>query len=181
MHRKLGRLAAAATLALCAIAAEARSATVCDLAAQVAASVLPIPRDLLVSVAQVESSRHPWVLNVDGRGSRHATRQEAADAMRRALDGGAANVDAGCWQISSRWHGRAFRQPADALDPLRNALYASLYLLDLRKEAGNWTLAVQRYHSRDPVRGEAYAGRVADVLSRVVGARQAQGRNTASQ
>ncbi|WP_372395356.1 transglycosylase SLT domain-containing protein (plasmid) [Azospirillum sp. HJ39] len=181
MHRKLGRLAAAATLALCAIAAEVRAATVCDLAAQVAASVLPIPRDLLVSVAQVESSRQPWVLNIDGRDSRHATRQEAAAAMRRALDAGASNVDAGCWQISSRWHGRAFRHPDDMLDPLRNALYASLYLLDLRQESGNWTLAVQRYHSRDPARGDAYAGRVADVLSRVVGARQAQGRAAPNQ
>lgn len=69
-------------------------------------------------------------------------------------------ADIGCFQINSRWHGAAFTSVDQMFDPVENALYAARYLRRLHAEMGSWSAAIAAYHSRDPVRGQAYLDRV---------------------
>jgi len=155
-----------ALIAACATAAAliaTPAAASCTAAAAIAARLTGVPAALLVSVAQVESGLHPWTLNVDGRDVRYTSHAAALEGLRRAIGQGARNVDGGCWQVSSRHHGQANAELA--LDPLRGALYAALYLTDLRARTGTWTKATQWYHNRDTQKGEPYADKVTQALT----------------
>ena len=71
-------------------------------------------------------------------------------------------------QLNWRWHGAAFPDAATMLDPVANTRYAARFLRQLHDDAGSWATAVALYHSRDPDRGQAYAGKVMAALGPVV-------------
>lgn len=160
-----------AVLAL--LAAPAHAAPDCEALAERAAAAEGIPPGLLAAVARVESGRAsqdsglrawPWTLNAGGEGSFFATADAALVHFATLRAEGRDNIDIGCMQLNWRWHGTAFPDAPSMLDPVANTRYAAHFLRQLYDTAGSWTAAVALYHSRDPDRGEAYAGKVMAVL-----------------
>ena len=116
-----------------------------------------IPKGLLASIAQVESSRldavgrrrpWPWTVDIDGAGYFFSTRKQAVDSTRRALKRGATAVDVGCLQVDLEQHPDAFRTLEEGFDPVINAQYAAQFLRRLQERSHDWTLAVGFYHSK---------------------------------
>lgn len=127
-----------------------------------------LPPGLLHAIGLVESGRGeagipspwPWTLRANGRGMYFDSREEAARELARLTGAGVTLVDVGCLQVNLHFHGEAFREPVEALDPLANARYAARFLTRLHDELGGWEAAVAAYHSRRAARGEAYLARV---------------------
>jgi soluble lytic murein transglycosylase-like protein len=116
-----------------------------------------IPKGLLASIAQVESSRldaggrrrpWPWTVNIDGAGYFFSTRKQAVDSTHRALSRGATAVDVGCLQVDLEQHPDAFQTLEEGFDPVINAQYAAKFLRQLQTRSHDWTLAVGFYHSK---------------------------------
>lgn len=157
---------------LAALTGPAQAAPDCEALAERAALAEGIPQGLMAAVARVESGHSvqgalrawPWTLNAGGEGSYHATADAALQHFASLRATGRDNIDIGCMQLNWRWHGAAFPDAAAMLDPEANTRYAARFLRQLHDEAGSWTAAVALYHSRDPVRGEAYAAKVAAAL-----------------
>lgn len=139
-----------------------------DMIAEVAERRFDVPAGLLLAIGLTESGREidsrlapwPWALNIDGAGHFPDTRAEALEKAEAAIAEGAGNVDLGCMQISQTWHAWAFETLDDMLEPEQNVTYAADLLVGLHDEFGSWSGAVAAYHSRNPVRGAAYAARV---------------------
>ncbi len=129
-----------------------------------------LPAGLLQAIALAESGRFdaerrlllpwPWTVNAGGESAYLASKAEAIRHVERLRAQGRTNIDVGCLQINLGWHPEAFPDLEAAFDPETNAAYAAAFLQTLREEAGNWELAVERYHSRDPERGPSYRERV---------------------
>jgi hypothetical protein len=158
---------------LAALTGPAQAAPDCEALAERAAEAEGIPPGLLAAVARVEAGRTtrggglrawPWTLNAGGEGSFHATADAALDHFATLRATGRDNIDLGCMQLNWRWHGAAFRDAAEMMEPAANTRYAARFLRQLHDETGSWTAAVALYHSRDPDRGQAYAAKVAAVL-----------------
>ena len=138
----------------------------CAAAAQGAERALNIPRNLLGSIAAVESAGRPWSVNVDGAGRSFDTKQDAIDFVRRAGGSGAHFIDVGCFQIDLFYHRAAFADLDEAFDPGANANYAAHFLSSLRSGEGDgWAQAVADYHSRDPALGDGYRDQVYAALA----------------
>lgn len=147
--------------------ANSDASQICDAAARRAAAASDVPYDLLRAIALTESGRDghpwPWATNQDGQGAWHASKDAAVTAAAQIIDAGG-DVDIGCFQINTRWHGAQFSSLKAMFDPDENATYASSYLSDLHAQTGSWSAAVAAYHSRDPDRGAAYLARVSAAL-----------------
>jgi len=130
-----------------------------------------IPADVLYGIAMVESGiagrPWPWTLNVAGRPLRFRTRQEAWIALKRLAAAGISRVDVGLMQVNWHYHGHRFRSPWEALDPDINIGVAAAILAELWRDCGGLPGAIARYHSGDPVAGEAYARRVIQWAGRL--------------
>lgn len=131
---------------------------------------------LLAAIGRAESGRPipplpglqpwPWAVNADGGAYYFGSKQQAVDWVRRALEGGARQVDVGCMQINLQSHPRAFTSLEEAFEPASNADYAARFLSRLREDAGgNWYLAVGYYHSRTPELAADYRVRVAEIAA----------------
>jgi hypothetical protein len=132
----------------------------CIQAALQAAQAHGVPWQIMVGIVLVESSARPTALNIDGTPV-FADSLAQAEQIALAAHQDGANIDAGCFQISSRWHGPDYYR---WLDPDRSAEYAAAYLRNLLDRHHTWREAVARYHSGDPDRGVAYVRRVAIVI-----------------
>lgn len=151
------------------------SGALCEYWTAVAAAEHDVPQELLRAVTHAETGRQingrptpwPWALNADGEGHWLPTLSAAKLAAERLLAEGASNVDIGCFQLSTRWHGRAFADLDAMFDPARNARYAARFLSALHDELGSWTRAVAAFHSRTPALGAAYLARVNEALARL--------------
>ena len=147
--------------------------SVCDVAAQRAAKTYQIPAEILMAVARVETGRQsgedvnpwPWTVNLGGEGHWANTMEEAMTIAQSALDSGRLNIDIGCFQLNIRWHSKGFMSLADMFDPQTNADYAARFLSQLYRETGDWKAAIGAYHSRNADLAEAYADRVAAVVT----------------
>lgn len=139
----------------------------CETLAAEAGRRAGLPDGLLPAIARIESGRTmgklrrawPWTLNHAGRGLYFESQDQAMAYLRKATQGGRANIDIGCMQINHYWHSQAFegRDPlARMMDPATNVAYAVDFLLDLHARHGSWPEAVRHYHSPDPVRGARY-------------------------
>ena len=135
----------------------------CRLAAALAERRHGIPAGLLQAIAQVETGNQPWSLNAAGEPRLHPTRAAALADLRLLLAQGVRPLDVGCLQVSLYHHPRAFGSPEQALDPVENANYAGSFLRRLFDQAGDWRLAIARYHSADSTRGAAYRAQVEAV------------------
>lgn len=129
-----------------------------------------IPTHWLAAIASQESGRYnerlgltlpwPWTLNVNGKGYYFDTRQEALAQIRKLQAKGIDNFDVGCMQVNMRYHGHAFSDPAQALDPRYNVAYAARFLRENFDELRSWKKATAAYHSRTPDKGSKYFGTV---------------------
>lgn len=135
----------------------------CLRAASAASRATGVPYEVLLALSVVETGRGqkpwPWTVNLGGDGRWLPTEEEAGDLVAQALDGGATNIDIGCFQLNYRWHAEAFSSIADMLDPDRNALYAAEYLAQHYAATGDWALAAAAYHSATPEHADRYRAR----------------------
>jgi hypothetical protein len=131
-----------------------------------------LPAGLLAAVALSESGRRdpearravawPWTVNNAGDGRYFASKAEAiahVEALRRK---GERNIDVGCLQINLKYHPEAFDSLEEAFTPGSNVAYGADFLTRLYQETGSWARAVERYHTADVPRGQAYRERVYD-------------------
>lgn len=126
----------------------------CRRAARIAADHSGVPLHVLLSIVRIESGKRdaafgwPWTVNAGGDGRYFPDRRQALDFARRHSALGRTNLDIGCFQLNLYWHGEAFPSLDAMLSPQQNALYAAIFLADLKKEFGTWRSAAGAYHSR---------------------------------
>jgi hypothetical protein len=140
-------------------AEESRS---CVAAARVAEAEYALPPGLLESIGRVESGRGParepwpWTVQADGSGTFHETAAEALAQVKRLRAEGRQLIDVGCFQMDLFWHPDAFASLEQAFDPVANARAAARFLVALHAQTADWSDAVGRYHSRNPLRSAVY-------------------------
>ena len=121
-----------------------------------------LPPLLVRAVMDVESSAHPWTVNVAGRDHYPQKSEEALHLVRSALAKGK-SVDVGLMQINSYWLHKLRLSPDIVLDPAVNLTIGAWILAQELKRYGNNWKGVGSYHtpaSRNPVRAKKYAERV---------------------
>src|ERR1700712_5157250 len=133
---------------------------ICERAALDAEQEFGLPSGMLSAIGKAESNAWPWTANVDGAAEIYRSKNEAVDALTRIRSPRPANMDIGCFQISTRYHPAAFASVAEALDPVANATYAARFLRALREKTGDWTQAIGAYHSATEPLGTAYRQQV---------------------
>ena len=131
-----------------------------------------LPTGLLTAVAFAESGRRdparkravawPWTVNNAGDGRYFASKAEAIAHVEALRRDGRRNIDVGCMQINLMHHPDAFADLDEAFQPERNVGYGADFLRRLHQETGSWARAVERYHTADAARGQAYRERVYD-------------------
>ena len=115
-----------------------------------------VPVQLLVAISRVESSHHPWALNIDGQAVYPRSREEAEEILKKAPD----NVDIGHMQVNYRiWGKRLGLTKAQLLDPHISAWAGAVILRYYLTQYSFWE-AIGRYHSGDWNRQIWYAWRV---------------------
>jgi hypothetical protein len=150
-------------------------AGVCVAAIRQAEKAHGIPTDLLLAIGLQEAGLSykgsmtiwPWSLNVEGKGFRFDTREEAEDFLARELAAGTQSIDVGCLQVNLRWHPEAFPSPAAGFDAARNADYAARFLRGLYQETGDWLEAAGRYHSATAELKDSYLAGVEGHLAQL--------------
>jgi hypothetical protein len=164
-----GLLAAAVGLGL-ADAAALDPSDLCLFHAQKIEQHQNLPPGLLRAIALVESGRKlaweyetrpwPWTVRAGGKGWHLPTEEAALGLIRRIQEEGRTSIDIGCMQINLRFHGHAFRNLREALDPASNIAYAASFLQKLMSETGSWRSAAGYGHSRDPKLAARYFEKV---------------------
>lgn len=135
----------ALAMALALLVGTIANASICDIAAQRAASETGVPLDVMQTITRLETGRGktgdpwPWTVNHAGDGSWFQTEDDARSYVFSQVKHGESNLDIGCFQINYRWHASGFQSLDDMFDPDINALYAARFLADLYQEFGNWT------------------------------------------
>ena len=119
-----------------------------------------IPKDLLLSIALVESRVNPYALNVGGKAVITKSAAEVKNRLQEYLRMGYANIDIGVMQINYRWHRNKFTSLDEMLDPARNIEYAARYLSELYDTHGTWIKAVRHYHSANPDYHKKYSRKI---------------------
>lgn len=151
------------------------AAAQCVSAAATAAEAEGVPYSVLLAITLVETGQTregnfqpwPWTVNNGGEGRWFDTKAAAEDQVALLIDQGATNIDLGCFQLNTRWHGENFASLADMLDPDLNAGYAARFLATLYDKTGNWSDAAAAYHSRTPEFAEVYRAKFDRVLASV--------------
>lgn len=121
-----------------------------------------LPSLLVRAVMDVESSAHPWTVNVAGRDHYPRESEEALRLVNSALAKGK-SVDVGLMQINSYWVHKFQLSPDVVLDPAVNLTIGAWILAQELKRYGNNWKGIGSYHtpaSRNPVRAKKYAERV---------------------
>lgn len=134
-----------------------------------------IPTGLLHAISKAESGRKddtgrivawPWTVNAEGQGYYFATKEEAITAVKNLQQKGIQSIDVGCMQINLYYHPNAFKNLADAFDPVQNVSYAARFLTSLKKEHASWHTAVAHYHSSNPIHHIPYRENVLNIWDR---------------
>ena len=148
---------------------------ICLAEARRAESQHGVPLGLLQSITRVEAGRKTvtgefmpwaWTLNDAGEGLFFDTREAARTYLLDAVASPEHSVDVGCMQVNTKWHAEGFLDIGDMLDPVQNADYAAIFLLDLKAAHGSWDDAVKHYHSALPEKNIVYHQRVLSELER---------------
>lgn len=174
-------------VALTVLSARVSFASICDIAAQHAASETGVPLDVMQTITRLETGRGsdadpwPWTVNHAGDGSWFQTEDDARSYVFSKVKRGESNIDIGCFQINYRWHSDGFRSLDDMFDPAQNALYAARFLTELFREFGSWTEAAGAYHSRTPDYSERYKTKFQSIHSRLTKRPASQFSGTADQ
>lgn len=119
-----------------------------------------IPVQLLVAISKVESSHHPWALNIGGSPVYASNRNEAERILNKTSD----NVDIGHMQVNYRiWGKHLGVTKTQLLDPYTNAWAGAVILRFYLSQYPFWE-AVGRYHSGNRQRQIVYTWRVYGAL-----------------
>lgn len=131
------------------------------------------PVHMLTAISMVESGRWngdikarvawPWTVTSGSDGRFFETKQEALDHVKALRAKGTTNIDVGCMQVNLHFHGSAFKDVEEAMDPASNVAYAVTFLKRLYGETDSWAKSVTAYHSRTPVHAERYAGKIIEA------------------
>lgn len=131
------------------------------------------PVHMLTAISIVESGRWngeikarvawPWTVTSGSDGRFFDTKQEALAHVETLKAKGTTNIDVGCMQVNLRFHGSAFKDVEEAMDPAYNVAYAVTFLKRLYEETDSWAKSVTAYHSRTPVHAERYAGKIIEA------------------
>lgn len=125
-----------------------------------ASAATGVPVQLLVAISQVESSRHPWALNLNGTPVYPSSREEAEKILQSAPE----NTDIGLMQVNFRiWGRRLGLTKVQLLDDHINIWAGAAILRFYFSQYPFWE-AVGRYHSGDRSRRIWYAWRVYRAL-----------------
>lgn len=137
---------------------EADPFTVCALSVARMEEKYDIKEHLLETIASVETGlwdynkeafiSWPWSVNVNGKGYRFASKEEAIAKVKSLQKEGYTSIDVGCMQISLKYHGDAFESIEAAFDPDTNVEYSAKFLKNLYHKKGNWQQAAMAYHSK---------------------------------
>lgn len=137
-----------------------------------------IPTHLLSAIASTESGRYheglglrlpwPWTINAEGKGYYYDSKAQAVAAAQKFRQQGIRSMDVGCMQVNLHHHAGAFASLDEAFDPQKNVAYAASFLRRLYEEDRSWKNAAAAYHSKTPVLGRNYAGRVYDSWYRII-------------
>lgn len=126
-----------------------------------ASRVTGIPVQLLVAISRVESSHHPWALNLNGEAVYPRSREEAEKILGSAPE----NVDIGLMQVNFRiWGRRLALTKIQLLDPYLNTWAGAVILRHYLSQYPFWE-AIGRYHSGEKDRQIWYAWQAYRVLS----------------
>lgn len=126
---------------------------------------LGLPCPAAVAIAQVESGLHPWSLNIEGRGFKFQSREEALARAGEALALGR-SFDVGLMQVNSWWLKRYGISLEAAFEPLANIYLGGWILKEEIERRKDLKAAVGAYHSPDPRRARRYADQVMAALER---------------
>lgn len=125
-----------------------------------ASSATGIPVQILVAISRVESSHHPWALNLDGKAVYPSSREEAEKILQSAPE----NTDIGLMQVNFRiWGARLGLTKEQLLDPFLNVWAGAVIFRHYLTRYPFWE-AVGRYHSGEKDRQIWYAWRVHRTL-----------------
>jgi len=119
-----------------------------------------IPKDLLLSIALVESRINPHVLNVEGKAVISKSLSEVKGKLKQYLKSGYTSIDIGVMQVNYRWHREQFITLDEMLEPKTNIDYAARFLKQLYKTHGSWIKAVRHYHSANPEHHRKYSRKI---------------------
>lgn len=122
-----------------------------------------IPRDLLHSIAYVESRLRPYAVHAKGKSHYFDNKDDAVEFVNAMKKRGFKNIDVGCMQINLMAHGKKFSSIEAALDPETNILYAAKLIKAFKKRFGSWEKAIKYYHTANPEYHEEYHARVYKV------------------
>lgn len=159
--------------------ANAKTAGICDQAADLAARETGVPLSILKAVTRTETGRTqngslepwPWAVNAEGKGFWFASKTAAVSHAQNRIRNGFTNVDIGCFQLNYRWHGDAFSSSDEMFDPTKNARYAAQFLVRLYDEKGDWISAVGAYHSRTQKHAARYKRKFSEIHQDLNGSR----------
>ena len=125
-----------------------------------------IPTHWLAAIATTESGRYhkrlgmmlpwPWTINVEGKGYYFDTKGEAINKIEEYRAKGVTSIDVGCMQVNMRYHGHAFANVHQAIEPRYNVAYAARFLRSNFDDLRSWKKATAAYHSKTPSRGKKY-------------------------
>lgn len=137
-----------------------------------------IPAHLLAAISSAESGRWhnglglalpwPWTINVEGKGYYFNSKAEAIAQTNALLKRGARSIDVGCMQVNIKHHAGAFANLDDAFEPSKNVAYGAKFLRSNYDTLGDWVKATAAYHSRTPVYGQQYLGKIEKSWNRIV-------------
>jgi soluble lytic murein transglycosylase-like protein len=120
-----------------------------------------IPPQLLVAISRVESSHHPWALNIGGKSVYAKSRDGAERILQKVQDN---NVDIGHMQVNYRvWGKRLGLTKNQLLDPFINSWAGAVILRYYLSRYSFWE-AVGRYHSSNRDRQIQYSWRVYNAI-----------------
>jgi hypothetical protein len=137
-----------------------------------------IPARLLDAISLAETGRWdsdlkasfawPWTVTSGGEGKYFPSKSEAVAEVRRLQNKGVRNIDVGCMQVNLYYHGQAFNDLNEALDPASNVSYAAGFLKGLFKEHKSWTTAAAHYHSANAAFNVPYKAKVVKLWEQSV-------------
>lgn len=156
---------------------QADASELCSLAAARMEEKYNIKDHLLQTISSVETGlwsydkekfiSWPWTINVNGRGYRFDTKEEAIAKVKELQAKGVKSIDVGCMQISLKYHKDAFADLEEAFDPDKNVEYSAKFLTKLYKNRGSWQKAAMAYHSKVPSRGLRYKNKLVSRFEQI--------------
>ncbi|MBN8829002.1 MAG: transglycosylase SLT domain-containing protein [Sphingobacteriia bacterium] len=124
-----------------------------------AAKLYEIPNGILQTVSLIEARKHPWTINVKGKGYYFKTKEYAVAYVSKLIKAGHKNIDIGCMQINYKFHGSNFSSIEEMFEPETNVTYAARFLSQNFKEFKDWRRAIAVFHSREETLGQVYLGK----------------------